>query len=118
MSDEDLKPCPQCGAPGEIHTYDDWETHYWAECSKCSFTIGSERCYYRERSTAVGLWNTHEDRHDVERFAAMAGQVRTVAETLLTEFFGDRCQEFDAGCVNCTRWRLLDELIANPFNPG
>lgn len=34
---------------------------------------------------------------------------------LLRDMFGERCKEYEEGCECCRRWRLLDELLANPF---
>lgn len=48
-------------------------------------------------------------------FELIAGHVRTIAEELLTTFFGPRCPNFEPGCEVCRRWRLLDDLLHNPF---
>jgi len=53
-----------------------------------------------------------------EQFAQMASHVRTTAETLLTEWFGERCDDFDADCLCCQRWAALDVLLRNPFEDG
>lgn len=57
-------------------------------------------------------------RSDQERFAAMAVGVRYVAESMLNEFYGERCETFEPSCVCCNRWRHLDALVANPFEDG
>lgn len=50
-----------------------------------------------------------------QRFAMQARHIRTIAESVLTEYFGERCVEFDDHCDCCRRWKLLDDLTANPF---
>lgn len=51
----------------------------------------------------------------VAKFEVMAGHVRTIAEEMLTEQFGERCSEYDPDCMCCQRWKALDELVSNPF---
>lgn len=53
---------------------------------------------------------------DETRFRLFASYIRTLAERLLTEVFGERCDEFEASCEVCRRWKLLDDLLANPFS--
>jgi hypothetical protein len=48
-------------------------------------------------------------------FVRDAGYVRTLAEPLLLEFFGERCPDFCDACVCCRRWKALDDLLANPW---
>ena len=57
---------------------------------------------------------------DELHFNSLAQPVADSAVELLTEMFGPRCQGFIDDCECCRRWRLLDELIANPFTklPG
>lgn len=50
------------------------------------------------------------------RFDMMAGHIRTIAETMLREHFGDRCPDFEPNCISCQRWKLLDDLTANPYD--
>lgn len=40
---------------------------------------------------------------------------RAAAEEFVREMFGERCPDYEANCECCQRWRLLDELLANPF---
>lgn len=56
-----------------------------------------------------------ERNEDHETFSRDAQFVRLVAGGLLLEHFGDRCDHFEAGCACCERWKLLDQLLANPF---
>jgi hypothetical protein len=51
-------------------------------------------------------------------FDTRAKVVRSFAEPLLREFFGDRCEDFEPGCECCKRWAALDRLLENPFEPG
>ena len=44
-----------------------------------------------------------------------ASHLRTIAEAMLAEHFGDRCEEFSQPCVCCKRWAALDALIDNPY---
>lgn len=50
-----------------------------------------------------------------EKFFMMAEHLRVIGEEMLTEFFGERCPKFEPDCVVCERWKLLDDLTANPF---
>ena len=50
------------------------------------------------------------------RFDMMAGHLRIIAETMLREHFGDRCPDFEPACIVCKRWKLLDDLTANPYD--
>ena len=52
---------------------------------------------------------------DAEHFHMMAGHLRIVAEEMLREFFGERCDEFDEDCPICMRWNALAVLTENPF---
>lgn len=52
---------------------------------------------------------------DKERFAMMASHIRIIAETMLREFFGERCPDYQEDCECCRRWKLLDDLCDNPF---
>lgn len=55
MSKEELKPCPFCGAPGEIMRN---EYGFWPSCSSC------ELCQftgYGTRKEALRLWNTRPE---------------------------------------------------------
>ena len=52
---------------------------------------------------------------DEERFDMMAGYLKAVSETLITEHFGERCPDFDPDCECCRRWNLMDQLIENPY---
>jgi hypothetical protein len=37
------------------------------------------------------------------------------ATQFVTELYGPRCTEFDPDCECCRRWKLLDDLVENPF---
>lgn len=52
---------------------------------------------------------------DKEKFEQMAGHIRTIADEMLTTYFGERCPDFEPGCLCCERWKLLDKLTDNPF---
>jgi hypothetical protein len=57
---------------------------------------------------------------DALYFAYLSGKVRAAANELLEEMFGPRCPyvESECGCnchECCKRWRLLDDLLENPF---
>jgi len=57
-----------------------------------------------------------DDNDDDEReFAMMVRHLRAIADEMLTKFFGERCPDFKPSCECCRRWKLLDELTANPF---
>jgi hypothetical protein len=56
-----------------------------------------------------------EQDQDGAKFAMMVSHLRIIAEEMLTEFFGPRCDDYEAGCGCCGRWRLLDDLTADPF---
>ena len=45
----------------------------------------------------------------VEGFAPEVSQ-------FLTHYFGEKCEDYEADCECCRRWRLFEELIANPFS--
>jgi len=60
--------------------------------------------------TEAGELSTHEE------FEMFARHVRAVASDMLTVAFGERCPDYDESCEVCRRWRLLDELTANPFD--
>lgn len=53
---------------------------------------------------------------DEARFAQTAGHVRTIAEPMLREWFGERCADFEPDCHVCQRWAALDALTKNPFS--
>lgn len=53
---------------------------------------------------------------DEQTFLMMAGHLRTVAEAMLIEFFGEQCPDFEPDCECCRRWKLLDDLAQNPFS--
>lgn len=59
---------------------------------------------------------------DSIKYEAYAMALRNVAERFLVAMHGERCEDFDEGCecCRCRRWRLLDELLRNPFEetPG
>ena len=68
-------------------------------------------------SLEISVELTRDD--DRAQFTMMAGHVRTIAETMLREFFGD-CERVDKNdrdvdCPSCQRWKSLDDLTANPF---
>lgn len=56
-----------------------------------------------------------EDEEDRRRFDMMSGHLRTIAEAMLTEHFGERCPDFEEECVCCKRWKALDALTASPY---
>ena len=72
-----------------------------------------------EESGVLDFWsNPEEGGYDVDdcaRFAMMVRHLRAVAETMLEEYYGERCPDFHTDCECCRRWKLLDELTANPF---
>ena len=49
-------------------------------------------------------------------FDMHAGYIRTIANKMLTEFFGERCKDFEPDCLCCQRWQYLDKLTENPFD--
>ena len=53
---------------------------------------------------------------DKQPFAADTDHVRYMVGVFLAKWFGERCPDFDAGCVTCQRWGLLDKLLENPFD--
>ena len=55
------------------------------------------------------------ENEDSAKFAMQASHLRTIAEAMLAEHFGDRCEEFSQPCVCCKRWAALDALIDNPY---
>lgn len=48
-------------------------------------------------------------------FEMMAGHLRTIAEPMLVAHFGERRFEFSPHCPCCRRWKLLDDLVENPY---
>lgn len=56
-----------------------------------------------------------DEQDDSDTFDMMAGHLRIIAETMLRDFFGERCEDFDEDCECCRRWKLLDALTENPF---
>lgn len=56
-----------------------------------------------------------ETEDPAKEFKMMAGHLRTIAYTLLVEFFGERCLDFEPDCECCKRWKMLDDLTENPF---
>lgn len=52
---------------------------------------------------------------DAVRWDAYAQPVQETGELFIAEWFGPRCKEFDPDCECCRRWRLLDQLLENPF---
>lgn len=56
------------------------------------------------------------DEHDYHKmFTIMAGHVRIVAEAMLRECFGERCDDFKEHCPICQRWKALDVLLDDPW---
>ena len=87
------------------------ETLAWSVCSLRNFFLLLEAQYDK-----IHAADSDGEETDFQRFEMMAGHIRTIAETMLTEFFGDRCADYVPSCINCQRWRLLDELTLNPFD--
>ena len=56
------------------------------------------------------------EQSEFDQFAMMAGHLRIIAETMLIEFFGERCPDFEVECECCRRWKLLDDFTENPFD--
>ena len=52
---------------------------------------------------------------DSDQFDMMASHVRTIADELVAEMFGPRCIDYVENCECCRRWKLLDDLLENPF---
>ena len=63
-----------------------------------------------ERFTDRGV----KDREDEASFRQQANYIRMIGETILTEFYGERCKEFDPECPCCLKWKALDDLIDYP----
>lgn len=53
---------------------------------------------------------------DFDKFEKYAGLARTTASLLLEEFFGEKCDVYSESCPLCQRWKLLDQLLENPFD--
>jgi len=53
---------------------------------------------------------------DYEHFAASVRAFDDRARDMLTEHFGERCEDFDADCPCCQRWAAYDTLVENPFD--
>lgn len=53
---------------------------------------------------------------DHEEFEAHVVKVLNPARKFLIKWFGQRCEEYDPNCECCRRWRLLDNLLENPFD--
>lgn len=49
-------------------------------------------------------------------FESLAMPVIAAAAHFLTQMFGERCPDYCDGCEVCRRWKLLDELTANPHD--
>jgi hypothetical protein len=49
------------------------------------------------------------------QFTADTLQLEALAKKVLTEWFGEKCPDYDPDCECCKRWRSLDDLIENPF---
>lgn len=58
-----------------------------------------------------------EERSYYLKFKDAAEQIRYLAEHLLIEEFGHRCDEYYEDCDICKRWKALDTLTENPFDP-
>ena len=52
---------------------------------------------------------------DSAKFELQSSHIRTIAETMLAEHFGDRCEVFSPECLCCQRWAALDALLDNPY---
>jgi hypothetical protein len=53
-------------------------------------------------------------RSEWDKWEAMSQQAKYLAMNLLTDQFGNRCDEFEDGCPCCQRWKAFDDLFANP----
>ncbi|RWB40477.1 MAG: hypothetical protein EOQ44_25400 [Mesorhizobium sp.] len=47
--------------------------------------------------------------------AATRGDISPIEEAI-TEYWGERCLDFDADCSCCQAWRQLDSFLANPHH--
>lgn len=50
-----------------------------------------------------------------ELFQARASEAFYYGQRLVDFWFGPRCVVFEPTCEVCRRWRLLDQLVQNPF---
>ena len=55
-------------------------------------------------------------RNDYTHFEALAQPVYEAGRHLLLEMYGPKCDTYDGNCVCCRRWRLLEQLVQNPFD--
>lgn len=53
---------------------------------------------------------------DFDEFEVRTRHIRAVAEEFLTFYFG-QCEEFEPDCECCKRWKALETLCKNPFDP-
>src|SRR5271166_4825069 len=56
-----------------------------------------------------------DERSNKARYAEIARHLAAIGETLLVEWWGKRCPDFEASCECCKRWKALDLLVKNPF---
>ena len=104
--------CSHCGKPvGDTYTFS-----YGVPGEQRTFACNRPSCLVQRGIIDV------EDLSDAalhDRFAAAASHIRTLAETVLLEHFGERCDDFEfeseSECDCCKRWRALDDLIDNPY---
>lgn len=50
-------------------------------------------------------------------FAVMQGEGDLLAQQVaawITEFYGERCPDFNEHCECCRRWNLFDQLFSHP----
>jgi len=52
---------------------------------------------------------------DKAEFDAGARTARAAIEPILEQWFG-KCTDYDCSCEGCRRWKLLDQLLQNPFD--
>lgn len=58
---------------------------------------------------------TGQNQEMLERlaFERQAQHVRIVTEAFLTEWYGERCEDYEKHCEICKRWRWLDKIVEN-----
>jgi hypothetical protein len=89
---------------------------------KCEFCNGTGRGYISSFSTASapcsickGTGAGVDEGVAARSHEMMCKRVRHEAELMLTAHYGERCDTYDADCIICAKWELLDALLHAPY---
>jgi len=92
MTAPELKPCPFCGGPADIHHHESYSTDSsfdYVGCSGCwnvlsdiepTWDARSQRWKHSARDLAIAAWNTRADLHRAEVEAAVVRALEAAVE--------------------------------------